>query len=88
MSTRVVERRAPARADEPRVSTHVVEPFISLPLGLFSYTKRFCLQMDNFVTSRELSRERGVKIDASKTRRSMRQDGAHTMSVHGAGERI
>jgi hypothetical protein len=40
----------------------VVEPFIFLPLVLFSYAERFSLQMVAFVFNQELLCERMVKI--------------------------
>jgi hypothetical protein len=48
----------------PRISTRVVEPVISVPLGNFVYTDRFSLQIASFVTSRELSCERLVTLNA------------------------
>src|SRR6476660_8047106 len=70
MSTRVVVGVGgscfSAAVGEPDVSTRVVEPFISLPLGLFSYTERFSLQMAAFVTSREQSCERCVKRSGAR----------------------
>jgi hypothetical protein len=61
MSTLVFAGAMPACTFEPCASTRVVELSISIPLGLFSYTKRFSLQMGNFVTSQGLSCETGVK---------------------------
>jgi hypothetical protein len=68
-----------AGADAPHVSTRVVEPFISLPLGLFSYTERFSLQMVGFVTSPELSCERGVTTDAPGADRCAKMSEHHEL---------
>jgi hypothetical protein len=53
---------------EPCISTRVVELFISIPLGFFSYAKRFPLQMANFVTSRGPSCEGMVNRSHTKQR--------------------
>jgi hypothetical protein len=62
----VAKSRVSGWLHEPSMSTRVVEPFISLPLGLFSYTDRFFLQMGDFVTSPGLWRERVVTIEYAK----------------------